>query len=377
LQQRFELAIEMAGVARDKAPSNSSVIQFAMRVFDTAGDTEELIICYQLLLKINPDNDVLRHRFAVFLADQFSDQAIEQLLVLHQAHPGNASYLFHLSLLYINTRQFDDARTALTRLRGFAYYEDEANYYLGWMALDQGDGDQAERYLLRVQSPHLLIQRYQALLDVYLLQRKFNQAVQQTYLLEPLLYNDSAAVNYLSQSSLLTALGDFDAALLALEKVEAINDQLSQIYYRRAMIFRQQGKLSQSEQIMKYFITLEPNDAASMHILGRWLAEDDRQYRQAVVWLERASEVDSESAAILDDLGWLLLKLNRIAEAKSYLAKAQELVEDAQVAAHFAEVLWRSGDQSRAKELLKEAFTQSPRDKVLAETIRRLDVVLD
>jgi tetratricopeptide (TPR) repeat protein len=311
------------------------------------------------------------------LADQFSDQAIEQLLVLHQAHPENASYLFHLSLLYINTRQFDDARTALTRLRGFAYYEDEANYYLGWMALDQGDGDQAERYLLRVQSPHLLIQRYQALLDVYLLQRKFNQAVQQTYLLEPLLYNDSAAVNYLSQSSLLTALGDFDAALLALEKVEAINDQLSQIYYRRAVIFRQQGKLSQSEQVMKYFITLEPNDAASMHILGRWLAEDDRQYRQAVVWLERASEVDSESAAILDDLGWLLLKLNRIAEAKSYLAKAQELVEDAQVAAHFAEVLWRSGDQSRAKELLKEAFTQSPRDKVLAETIRRLDVVLD
>ena len=64
-------------------------------------------------------------------------------------------------------------------------------------------------------------------------------------------------------------------------------------------------------------------------------------------------------------------------EAKSYLAKAQLLSEDANIKAHFAEVLWRSGEQRRAEVLLREAYAQSTSDEVLADTIRRLDVVFD
>jgi tetratricopeptide (TPR) repeat protein len=319
-------AIEMAKLARNRANNDVKVVKYALHIFETLEDSEQVIRCYEILLNISPDDEYLRHRFAIYLTDNFVLAAIEQLILLKQSYPDNASYLFHLALLYINSNQVSQARSVLYKLRQFVYYQDEANYYLGVIALDEGKSGQAEEYLLQIKSPRLLAKRYQALLDVYLLDSKFEQAVQQTHLLEPFLNDDSAATNYLSQSSLLSVLGDFDAALIALEKVEAINAGLSQIYFRRAMIFRQQGKLQQSEQVMEYFISLEPNNASSMHLLGRWLAEDTRQYTQALAWFKKASQVDSESAAILDDLGWILFQLNRLPEAKSYLAKAQRLV---------------------------------------------------
>ncbi|MCK5881712.1 MAG: tetratricopeptide repeat protein, partial [Sinobacterium sp.] len=377
-QDRAEDAKKMALLARDNGKENPLVLEFTIEVFEGIAANEEIKGSYELLLALNPDDIRLRHRYALFLTTYDNQQALEQLAMVVAMQPDNGDYLFHLSLLYMETSQIPEAIQALTRLQLIDGYASDAYYYLGLLALEQGNASSAESYLQQVESGHLLVRRHHALLQIYFTQKRYLLAVEQSRLLTPLLESEAAlAKNYLTQSSLFVLLGDYDSAHMALDTLAELNENQPQVYYRRAMIYRQQGLMSKSEVAMKRFIALNPTDAEAMHLLGRWLAEDASQYVAALAWLKKASKEKPENVAILDDIGWVLYQLGRVGEAKSYLAKAQLLSEDANVAAHFAEVLWRSGEQGRAELLLKEAYAQSPSDKVLADTIRRLDVVFD
>lgn len=371
-------AREMALLARQNGAGNAAVLEFSIQIFEAVNDEEETKESYIRLLNVKPNSQRIRYRYALYLTDKDHHAAIEQLQMLAAAQPQNGHYLFHLALVYIEASYQEKAITLLRQLRLINSHADDANYYLGLLSLEQDSNVEAEFYLQQVESSHLLEKRYQALLQLYFMQKKYDKAYHQTELLESVLLNEQGLViNYFSQSSLLTLQGKYDAAIEVLDKVIRIDAELSQSYYRQAIIYNKQGSWVHSEQAMHQFLLLEPENADAMHLLAQWLVKDEEQLAKALMWLRKASRVKPDSVAILDDLGWVLYQLGHIVEAKSYLAKAQLLSEDADITAHFAEVLWRSGEQGRAETLLREAYAQSPSDQVLADTIRRLDVVFD
>ena len=269
-------AKEMALSARANGKENPAVLEFTIKVFERIGAVEEVQVSYLLLLDLKPNNTKVRHRYALFLTDENNLAAIEQLLILNRHYPNNGDYLFHLSLIYIETSQDEKAVSSLEQLLAIGSHLDDVHYYLGLLAIDKGDESDAENHFLQIKGQRLLGKRYQALLQLYLTQNNLDAAVQQSQLLEPLLTTEDASVaNYLSQSSLYALQGDFEAALAALNELEKINNELSQLYYRRAMIYRQTRQLENAERAMRRFITLEPQNAEAMHLLGQWVAEVD------------------------------------------------------------------------------------------------------
>ena len=64
--------------------------------------------------------------------------------------------------------------------------------------------------------------------------------------------------------------------------------------------------------------------------------------------------------------------MGRLEEAVTYLQKALSIRPDAEVAAHLGEVLWVLGRKDEARVVWDTALKDTPKDKRLLETIKRL-----
>ena len=75
----------------------------------------------------------------------------------------------------------------------------------------------------------------------------------------------------------------------------------------------------------------------------------------------------------MDSYGWLQFKLGKLPQALFYLQKAYDLEKEGEIAAHLIEVLWVSGKQQEAQELLDNALESSPQDEYLLEVKQRIE----
>ncbi|MCJ7799968.1 MAG: tetratricopeptide repeat protein, partial [Polaromonas sp.] len=79
---------------------------------------------------------------------------------------------------------------------------------------------------------------------------------------------------------------------------------------------------------------------------------------------------------IQDSLAWAEFRMGNRAEAVRILEAAYKAKPDAEIAAHFGEVLWSLGQRDRARTLWKEGMRLNPENETLLETLKRLRVKL-
>ena len=72
---------------------------------------------------------------------------------------------------------------------------------------------------------------------------------------------------------------------------------------------------------------------------------------------------------MLDSLGWVLYRMGRIPEALIHLRQAYELQPDPEVATHYGEVLWVSGQRDQARALWQKASERAPDNPLLLVAI--------
>jgi predicted negative regulator of RcsB-dependent stress response len=71
-------------------------------------------------------------------------------------------------------------------------------------------------------------------------------------------------------------------------------------------------------------------------------------------------------------MGWVLYLQGNTDESLSYLSRAWEAYADPEVAAHYGEALWQTGNQEQARSIWREGFEQDPDHPILTETVERL-----
>ena len=115
-----------------------------------------------------------------------------------------------------------------------------------------------------------------------------------------------------------------------------------------------------------------PKSALSLNAYGYTLADRTDRYREAEKLIRKAVKFDPDNPAIIDSLGWVLFKLNRLDESLVELKRAYAAFDDHEVAAHLVEVLVALGRQDEALALLAEAEEKQPDSKLLADVRARL-----
>ena len=163
-----------------------------------------------------------------------------------------------------------------------------------------------------------------------------------------------------------------DARLKVLAEVGLLRD----LKQYQAMMAEKIGNLGEMERLLKRVIAAKPDYYNAYNALGYSLADRNIRLPEARELIRKALEYVPADPFIQDSLGWVEFRLGNLAEAVKIFEIAFKAKPDSEIAAHFGEVLWVSGQRDRAMTIWREGQLLNPENETLLETLKRLRVKL-
>jgi tetratricopeptide (TPR) repeat protein len=381
LQSRYAAQLEQYDEALDLLdqvlvldPSLNEVLIIKAQILSAQGKHEEATALIKQVLDELPDNNALRLQYARMLVEQHDmEGATEQYAILQEKLPDDGEITLSLALLYIETKRLDDATDTLKHLIEIDKKVPVANYYLGRITQNQGDEKQAISYYLGVKSGEYV---YDAQLRIGILLAILGKPDEGLAKLEVLAEEQTTwslrVKAYLAQGEILRAERRYK------EGVEMYSRALQQkrddttLLYARGLMAEKVDRLDMTEADLLKVISKEPDNADALNALGYTLADRTSRYKEAQEYIKRAAALVPDDPAILDSLGWVSYRLGEMDEALKWLAKAFEKLEDAEIAAHYGEVLWHTNQKDKAREIWEKGKKQNADNPVLIETLQRI-----
>lgn len=247
----------------------------------------------------------------------------------------------------------------------------EAFYYLGQIAREQGDPELGRQTLSRITAGPYLLPARLAMAESLVREERIDEAAD---LLTQFIgdYPPKAfdALNYLAQ--LLANADRLDAALAAWDHALEFKPESPAALLGRGMLLERMGRLDEALRDMGAAAAIAVDDPVVQNAYGYTLANRTRRTEEAYARIRRAIEQAPDSAAIQDSMGWVLFRLDRPEEARSWLEQAFTVFPDPEVAAHLAEVWTATGEADRARDLLYSALVAHPGSEPVRAAADRL-----
>jgi tetratricopeptide (TPR) repeat protein len=351
------------------------VLIIKSRILSAQGRHEEAALLIKQLLEEMPDNNALRLQYARMLVEQRDlKAATAQYLILHDNLPDDGEITLSLALLYIEEKRLDDAVVALEHLIELDQKVSVANYYLGRIAQNRGDDKQAVANYLRVLSGDYVFDAQLRIGVLLAMLGKPNEGLAKLEALAEEQTNWDLRVRcYLAQGEVLREQRRFKEGVEMYSRALKQNREDVNLLYARGLMAEKVDRLDMAEADLLKVISKEPDNANALNALGYTLADRTSRYKEALQYIERAAELVPDDPAILDSLGWVSFRLGEMDEALKYLSKAFELLEDAEIAAHYGEVLWKADQKEKAREVWAKGKAHNADNPVLVETLHRLN----
>ncbi|MFT6101877.1 MAG: tetratricopeptide (TPR) repeat protein [Granulosicoccus sp.] len=320
-----------------------------------------------------PGNHRLRLIYARMLSQSNIAEAYKQFTILAEQSPSQLDLRFSRALLATELKKMDIAKSLFESLFKENYQTDNINYYLGHIHDFQAEPSVALSYYLSVkQGDHFLSAQYRAA-SVYLEQDRLDNAQSLFAELHKQLPGKTEQ-HFESEASLLVKYKADQQAMVLLNKAIAQFPDNAALRYERATVYERQDNIVLMEQDFRHALTLEPNNVSSLNGLGYLLSVHTERYDEAYTLISKALSLNPDDAAIIDSMGWVLFKLNRLEEAITYLQQAYEKHPNAEIAAHLVEALWVNGQQDVAKKIAQESLIKEPDALDIPKTLQRLGI---
>ena len=125
-------------------------------------------------------------------------------------------------------------------------------------------------------------------------------------------------------------------------------------------------------------LALDPDNADALNYLGYSWVDRGENLREAFQMIERAVELEPDSGAITDSLGWAHYKLGNYQEARRHLERAAELSpSSATIIDHLGDVYWKLGRFREAGYQWRRALDLDPTEEEETTIRRKLRSGLD
>jgi tetratricopeptide (TPR) repeat protein len=173
------------------------------------------------------------------------------------------------------------------------------------------------------------------------------------------------------KAQLLISLDRYDEGLELYEKAIEYRPDNENLILGRAELLLRVGKLDEAIDEYRVAIKRWPDSSMALNALGYTLADRTDRFTEAEKLIRKALEINPESPAIIDSLGWVLYKLGHHEDGLVELQKAYERMEDPEVASHLVEVLAELERLDEALELLESAEKQDPDSELLKDVRTR------
>ena len=132
----------------------------------------------------------------------------------------------------------------------------------------------------------------------------------------------------------------------------------------RAIIYERLDRWQEAEADFRRVLDIEPDNAETLNYLGYTWVDRGENLEEAFDLIEKAVELEPQSGAITDSLGWAHYKLGRYGQAKDYLEDAVVLTPySATIIDHLGDAYWRLGRLREARYQWERALEYDPTDE--------------
>ena len=168
----------------------------------------------------------------------------------------------------------------------------------------------------------------------------------------------------------------------ALPIYEALVDSMSeeeikantQPLYFRGIAYEREKQWDKAEADFQHVLRLEPDNPDALNYLGYTWVDRGENLTEAFEMIRKAIEIEPNSGAIVDSLGWAHYKLGQYEEAKNKLEDAVELSpSSATIIDHLGDAYWKLGRFREAGYQWERALDYDPTDEELANIKLKLD----
>jgi tetratricopeptide (TPR) repeat protein len=248
-----------------------------------------------------------------------------------------------------------------------------ANYYLGRIAQNRGEDKQAVSYYLRVKHGEYYFDAQLRIGVLLALLGKTDEGLAKLEMLAESQVDWTLRVKaYLAQGEILNYQKRYREGLEMYSRALQEKRDDTNLLYARGIMAEKVDRLDITEADLLNVISQEPDNASALNALGYTLADRTSRYQEALDYIRRAAELVPDDPAILDSLGWVSYRLGKMDEALKWLSRAFELLEDAEIGAHYGEVLWKTNQKDKAREIWEKAGEINAENPVLVETLNRI-----
>ena len=322
-------------------------------------------------LEDQPGNNRLRMQYARLLTRTDLAEARRQFQILLDQSPRDPDLLFSMALIQREMDDLEAARDKLEKLVSLDERSNEAHFYLGKIAEQQGRFRDAVLHYMLVAPGRDFVTATRRIGGLLLsagrrdeMTRYFSQLRGQ--------YPQAQAQLYAIEATSLIDAEFYDASLKILNEALTAEPQDTNLQYMRSMVWEKRGDLALMESDLRAILEREPDNPTVLNALGYTLANRTSRYTEAEQLIARALELQPDEPAILDSMGWVKYRLGEYDEALKFLRLAYGVFPDPEVAAHLGEVLWVSGDSTGALAIWSSALSSSPDHEVVVEAMERL-----
>ena len=317
-------------------------------------------------------------------------EAMGQLQIITRDNPELAQGWLVLGSLQLNDNQLAASQASLERYVTLANLAepqsdgpeggsvrrlDQAYLALSQLAEKRKDYAAAENWLSKIENSSALAQAQTRRAFILASQGKL-EAGRKLIRLLPESTPEDARLKLNAEVGLLREFKQYPQAhaLLAQELAKTPDDV--DLLYDQSMMAEKLNSLDEMERLLRRIIELKPDYHHAYNALGYSLAERGLRLTEARELIRKALEFAPSDPFISDSLGWVEFRLGNNAEAVRIFEAAYKAKPDAEIAAHFGEVLWSMGQRDRAIALWREALALNPESDALNGTLKRLQVKL-
>ena len=329
----------------------------------------------------------IRMAYARVLLDaQRYPEASEQLQIVTRDKPELPEGWLVLGSLQLQDNQLALAQTSFERYIALAQQQQspqadrnrglaQAYLSLAQVAEKRKDFAAAESWLNKIDNAADLVQAQTRRASILARQGKLEEGRRLLRQL-PERTPEEARLKFNAEFSLLREFKQYRQAheLMAKELLKTPDD--IDLLYEQSLVAEKLGSADEMERLLRRVIQLKPDYHQAYNALGYSLADRNIRLPEARELIRKAVDYAPSDPFIKDSLGWVEFRMGNRAEALRIFEAAYKAKPDAEIAAHFGEVLWSLGQRERAVAIWKEGQLINPENEALVETLKRFQVKL-
>lgn len=287
------------------------------------------------------------------------------------ANPKDAESQVALALVYLQLDRDGKAEAIFKRLLDQPDWQSQASFYLAKIEEKRGHIQKALAWFDKVSDGSLVFESAISAVSLLVKDKKFSEADMRLGVLASQFPKQKLRI-ILMRSSLYGQQRQYEKAFKLLTDTLIEYPEQRDLLYTRALMAERVDKLDVLEVDLKKILAKFPEDAEALNALGYSLLGHSNRYGEAEKYLKQALSLQPDEAVIIDSFGWLQFKIGRYGEALSFLERAYAKQQEAEIAAHLAEVLWALGRKDKATRIFHKAIKKAPDDEYLLDFKKRI-----